>query len=224
MKRLALAVLGAAVVGLVVVVNFTGVFDVTGVRATGVDRPTQELMIAAADIAQGTPLARVNTGQVAESVQREVPAVSSVTVQRRWPHTIVMKATPRTVAANVTVDGTVRWADQTGFVFGAVNQPRKAVPSIIMRPRFGTDTSARQAAIADALTVARALPAPVKAKLAGIEFRSQDNIVITTTSGRTIRWGSAADSDRKAVVLTALLGRKARVYDVSTPDLPTTKK
>ena len=224
MKRLAVAVIGVAVVGLVVVVNFTGVFDVTGVRATGVDRPTQELLIAAASIAEGTPLARVNTGQVAQAVQREVPAVGSVSVQRRWPHSIVIKATPRTVAANVTVDGTVRWADQTGFVFGAVNQPRKAVPSIIMRPRFGTDTSARQAAIADALTVARALPAPVKAKLARIEYRSQDNIVITTTSGRTIRWGSAADSDRKAVVLTALLGRKAKVYDVRTPDLPTTKK
>ena len=224
MKRLAVAVIGVAVVGLVVVVNFTGVFDVTGVRATGVDRPTQELLIAAASIAEGTPLARVNTGQVAQAVQREVPAVDSVSVQRRWPHSIVIEATPRTVAANVTVDGTVRWADQTGFVFGAVNQPRKAVPSIIMRPRFGTDTSARQAAIADALTVARALPAPVKAKLARIEYRSQDNIVITTTSGRTIRWGSAADSDRKAVVLTALLGRKAKVYDVRTPDLPTTKK
>ena len=224
MKRLVVVVLGAAIVGLVVVVNFTGVFDVTGVQATGVDRPTQELMIAAADITEGTPLARVNTSQVAESVQREVPAVSSVTVQRRWPHSIVIKATPRTVAANVTVDGLVRWADQTGFVFGAVNQPRKAAPSIIVRPRFGTDTSARQRAIAEALVVARALPAPVKAKLARIEFRSQDDIVIATTSGRTIRWGSADDSDRKAVVLAALLGRKAKVYDVRTPDLPTTKK
>ncbi len=224
MKRLVVVVLGAAIVGLVVVVNFTGVFDVTGVQATGVDRPTQELMIAAADITEGTPLARVNTSQVAESVKREVPAVSSVTVQRRWPHSIVIKATPRTVAANVTVDGLVRWADQTGFVFGAVNQPRKAAPSIIVRPRFGTDTSARQRAIAEALIVARALPAPVKAKLARIEFRSQDDIVIATTSGRTIRWGSADDSDRKAVVLAALLGRKAKVYDVRTPDLPTTKK
>lgn len=224
MKRLAVAVLGAAVVGLVVVVNFTGVFNVTAVSATGVDRPTQELMIAAADIAEGTPLARVDTAQVANSVQRQVPAVSSVTVQRRWPHSIVIRATPRTVVANVTVDGTVRWADQTGIVFGAVNQPRKAVPSIIMRPPFGTDTSARQGAITDALTVTRALPAPVKAKLARIEYRSQDDIVITTTSGRTIRWGSAADSDRKAVVLTALLGRKAKVYDIRTPDLPTTKK
>ena len=224
MKRLVVVVLGAAIVGLVVVVNFTGVFDVTGVQATGVDRPTQELMIAAADITGGTPLARVNTSQVAESVKREVPAVSSVTVQRRWPHSIVIKATPRTVAANVTVDGLVRWADQTGFVFGAVNQPRKAAPSIIVRPRFGSDTSARQRAIAEALIVARALPAPVKAKLARIEFRSQDDIVIATTSGRTIRWGSADDSDRKAVVLAALLGRKAKVYDVRTPDLPTTKK
>ncbi|KGA12141.1 MAG: hypothetical protein GM44_0675 [actinobacterium acAMD-2] len=224
MKRLVVVVLGAAIVGLVVVVNFTGVFDVTGVQATGVDRPTQELMIVAADITEGTPLARVNTSQVAESVQREVPAVSSVTVQRRWPHSIVIKATPRTVAANVTVDGLVRWADQTGFVFGAVNQPRKAAPSIIVRPRFGTDTSARQRAIAEALIVARALPAQVKAKLARIEFRSQDDIVIATTSGRTIRWGSADDSDRKAVVLAALLGRKAKVYDVRTPDLPTTKK
>ena len=75
MKRLALAVLGAAVVGLVVVVNFTGVFDVTGVRATGVDRPTQELMIAAADwprLAQSYPqLARApRTASLAKPADR----------------------------------------------------------------------------------------------------------------------------------------------------------
>ena len=224
MKRFLVAGIALAVIALIVIVNFTAVFDVRDIRAVGVDGPTSQLIIDSAAIANGTPLARVNPGAVATSVQREVPEVGSIQVQRKWPHTVVIKATPRRVAANVSVDGVVRWADQTGFVFGSIDKPRTGVPTIIVKPDFASDLAGRQGAIADALTVFQALPPAVKRALARIEYRSQNNIVITTKSRRTIRWGSAADSTRKALVLAALLGRKARFYDVRTPDLPTTKK
>ena len=36
-------------------------------------------------------------------------------------------------------------------------------------------------------------------------------------------WGSSDDSARKAGVLSVLMKRTAKVYDVSAPDLPVTK-
>jgi serine/threonine protein kinase len=41
---------------------------------------------------------------------------------------------------------------------------------------------------------------------------------------RTVTWGSGANLTRKLSVLKSLLGIKARVYDVSAPDQPTTRK
>ena len=40
-------------------------------------------------------------------------------------------------------------------------------------------------------------------------------------NGKTVRWGNADDSARKAAVLAALMTRPGKVYDVSSPDLPT---
>ena len=40
--------------------------------------------------------------------------------------------------------------------------------------------------------------------------------------GDTVVWGSADDSAAKAEALALILQRKASVYDVSVPDLPTT--
>jgi cell division protein FtsQ len=37
-------------------------------------------------------------------------------------------------------------------------------------------------------------------------------------------WGSAEASERKAEVLTALMRLRAKVYDVSAPEAPTTRE
>ncbi len=49
-----------------------------------------------------------------------------------------------------------------------------------------------------------------------------DDVALTLRSGDLVRWGSVEDADLKASVLAALMKRKASVYDVSAPRLPTT--
>jgi cell division protein FtsQ len=44
------------------------------------------------------------------------------------------------------------------------------------------------------------------------------------TRHRTVVWGGGDRSARKAAVLAVLLHRKARIYDVSAPDAPTTHR
>ena len=47
---------------------------------------------------------------------------------------------------------------------------------------------------------------------------------MTLRDGASVRWGADEGAVRKAEVLQALLRYKAKVYDVSSPDVPTTRK
>jgi cell division protein FtsQ len=49
-----------------------------------------------------------------------------------------------------------------------------------------------------------------------------DSLTLTLQDGREVRWGSAAQTERKVQVLSVLLRRPAQVYDVSVPAQPTT--
>ena len=57
----------------------------------------------------------------------------------------------------------------------------------------------------------------------GVTFDTVDQITLVLRDGRTVRWGSSADSDLKAEVLAQLIAaRSAQAYDVSVPGQPTT--
>ena len=53
--------------------------------------------------------------------------------------------------------------------------------------------------------------------------RSRDDVVLSLRGGALVQWGSAEQAEAKIAVLTALLPLKASYYDVSAPDLPTTR-
>jgi cell division protein FtsQ len=55
-----------------------------------------------------------------------------------------------------------------------------------------------------------------------VEAASPDDISLVLSRGRTVVWGSAEQSARKARVLALLLRRHATRYDVSVPDVAVT--
>jgi len=67
------------------------------------------------------------------------------------------------------------------------------------------------------------LPARLRRLVSDVAAPSVDDISVHLSDGRTIVWGSPADSGTKAAVLRALLRRPARVYDVSTPSVAVTR-
>lgn len=215
---------GLGGLGIILVINFTAVFSVSGVKVSGTNSVTAQRIRDVADVRLGQTLARVDVGAITSAINESVPDVTAVSVQRRWPHTVQISVRDRTVAANVTTGGKIRRADADGVIFGSVNRPKKGATKVVLIPSFDAQsTSARQSAIVDCLTVYRALPSKVRKAISRVEYRSGENITLVLTSGKTIRWGSAVDSARKAQVLSVLLGRRASVYDVSSPDLPVTK-
>ena len=91
-------------------------------------------------------------------------------------------------------------------------------------PRRLPKVRAEGGALAAATSVVNGLPADLLKRVVSVSATTLDDIDLHLRSGDVVRWGSALDSETKAEVLQALLRRKADLYDVSAPELPTTFK
>jgi cell division protein FtsQ len=97
-----------------------------------------------------------------------------------------------------------------------VATPPAGLPAFLL-PKVSPADQRTQAVVA----VLAALPQQLRPLLATVSANTPGSVTLGLTDGRTIRWGSADDSARKAQVLAALMTQPGKVYDVSSPDLPT---
>ena len=196
------------------------VLAVRRVQVDGVVSLTGDEVRDAAGVATGTPLLRVDVDAARDRVAR-LPQVAAVEVTRGWPQTVVVTVAERVPVAVVTDGGTRRLVDAGGVVFETITgtAPDGVVPLDVPDP--GPEDAATTAALG-ALT---ALPPDVRDQVTGVAATSPDAVTLTLTDGRSVLWGSAAQTERKAEVLGALLEQidagtldPAGTLDVSTPD------
>jgi cell division protein FtsQ len=198
----------------------SGLLAVHTVQVDGAQRLSQQEVAEVAGIVEGTPLVRVDTDAAAARVAA-LPQVASVEVTRGWPGTVVVTVAERVPVAVVDQQGTRRLVDDEGVLFDTItgDAPAGVVPLDVATP--GPDDPATTAALG-ALT---ALPKDVRSQVTGVAARTADDVTLTLTDGRSVLWGSAARTERKAEVLDALLHQvdsgaldSADTLDVSTPD------
>lgn len=199
------------------VVTATPVIGVRTVAIHGGDHKLREEVAHALPVRTGTPMTRVDVGAAATEISAEVPTLKTVTVTRKWPGTVDVR-----IVARVAVVG---YEDKEAGVWRLVDEQGVVVSSASSLPAGITrvDAPKSPALVTSAAEVVAALPAAVRSSITSIRAPSRDSITLTTSKKQTIVWGSSDDTPQKARVLTALLGQKARIYDVSAPDLPTTK-
>ncbi|AXI77083.1 cell division protein FtsQ/DivIB [Peterkaempfera bronchialis] len=225
---LVVGLLGALLVGgCVWLVFFSSVLAVRTVAVTGTEKLTADQVAEAAGVHPGGPLARVDTDAVRRRVTSVLSRVDRVEVWRGWPHTLRIKVTERRpVAAVKESGGRYTQVDAGGVRFATEPAPPPGVPVVELKP----DPAARDAIaafpqkelVAAVVQVARDLPALVAKKVSTVEVHSYDDIQLRLDGGRLVLWGSSERGTRKARVLTALLTRQARTYDVSAPEAPAT--
>lgn len=219
-----LIVVGLLIVGTVAwVIWFSSLLAVRTVAVDGETTLKESQILAAADVRTGQPLARVDTAGI-ESRVAAMSRIEGVSVSRSWPHTIRIKVVERKPIAYATIDGEIRAVDRFGIDFRTYSTPPKGLLEVrvsVFEPRPRQQTLAAVAAVVNLIdTKDHALRKQVQDISAG----SRDSIVLNLTKGRTVTWGSGANLTRKLTVLKSLLGINARVYDVSAPDQPTTRK
>ncbi|HST65654.1 MAG TPA: FtsQ-type POTRA domain-containing protein [Mycobacteriales bacterium] len=198
------------------VVGFSGVLGVRRVTVTGLKALSAEQVRAAAAVPDGRPLARVDTGAVADRV-RSLAGVERVAVTRSWPGTLRITVTERHGVALVDRGSALWLVDPDGVVFQRLSTHPKL--PILRIPGVRPDSDVARAALA-AVT---ALPPTLLAHVEEVRAPTPEQVTLSLTGKRTVRWGGGADSAAKASVLVALLSRPGSYYDVSTPSVVTVR-
>lgn len=212
-QRRVLLVVTAALLAIVVVwlVWFSSVLSVREVRVAGVEGARASEVLAVAGVPVGVPLARLDVASAEQRV-RDLPWVASVEIRRGWPSEAVVAVEPRVPVAALESDPRLSAVDASGVVFTAAEPlPRRF-------PRLRAEGPALEAAVA----VLQSLPPDIRDRVVTVAATTRDDVDLFLRSGDEVRWGSADQAEMKADVLRALLKRKADMYDVSAPELPTT--
>ncbi|MBW4720108.1 cell division protein FtsQ/DivIB [Saccharothrix obliqua] len=210
-RRRVVTVLVLLVVTVVVcAVWFTPLFGVREVEVRGVVELSAERVREVAAVEEGTPLVRLDVDAVAARV-RELSRVASVHVERELPGTVVLVVDERDPVAVVKAADGAHLVDATGRDYATVAQPPAGLPELKAAP----------AGTPDAVGVLNGLPEELRREVLLVTATTGADIKLHLTAGREIRWGSYADTRRKAAVVQVLMTRDGTVFDVSSPELPT---
>ncbi len=217
---------------------------VNRVTVSGLDRVPEDQVRLATDTEIGHSLLLAPTADLATQLEK-LRLVKSVQVSRSWPGTLKVAVTERepvaalpssTMAANATAKtGTARsttlmvqLVDDDGVVIETV--PAGDAPTALPRIEVALGQAQSVANLRGTLAVLHGLPADLRSRLKAIGTQSPDGIwlkiaaPLKTSPKRTVlvQWGDSAQGPLKAQVLTALLKRTAKTYDVRAPEMPST--
>ena len=182
-------------------------FIAQGVTVTGNSRLSVEQISAVAAVPIGNSLMSINTAAMTEQLM-ELTEIKVVTVERGWPHTILIQVTERTpIAVAATLSG-FNLIDSEGKNAGRVAAPPPGLLVISAVPE--------SKAMLGAINTLAVIPA--QWQLIELAAATQDNIVATLGSGAVITFGSSERAADKVEVAQALLEMGYSVINVSAPD------
>ncbi|MFM9033957.1 MAG: cell division protein FtsQ/DivIB [Mycobacterium sp.] len=209
-------VLSVVGVALGLVLYFTPVMSARSVVVIGTGAVSREEVVEAAGVRLGTPLLQIDTDEVADRVAG-IPRVASARVQREYPSAVRISIVERIPLVVKDFPDGPHLFDRDGVDF-VTAPPPPGLPYIDVDNPGPADPPTIAA-----LEVLTALRPEVAGQVGRVAAPSVAAITLTLMDGRIVVWGTTDRTDEKAEKLTALLTQPGRVYDVSSPDLPTVK-
>ncbi len=215
-------VAGASVVGLVLVVLLAAYSPLLAVRTIAVEG-TSRLDPAAVTTALGDqlgrPLALVDYGAI-QSDLAQFPLVESYSVEARPPDTLAIKVVERRPVAVVQTATGFDLIDAAGVT---VQQDAARIPGFPLLDLTGTQIGSP--GFQAAASVLMSLPDALLGQVDRISGTTPDSVTFVMTGvGQRVVWGSAEQSELKAVILSKLIPTqdpaRAVEYDVSSPQSP----
>jgi cell division protein FtsQ len=183
------------------------------VTIIGNSRLTVDQINSAAAVPIGNSLMSINTAAIAGQVQA-LPEIKVATVERGWPHAILINVTERTpIAVAATVSG-YNLIDAEGLNAGNVAAPPAGLLVISAQPDSLAMTSAIKALAA----------IPAEWEITGLSALTQDSVVAALGNGVVITFGSGDQAGDKVEVAQALMEKGYTVINVSAPDAPTVRE
>ncbi|MFC7340660.1 cell division protein FtsQ/DivIB [Saccharopolyspora griseoalba] len=214
-RRWVLPALMAVVTVVVLVLYFSPLLGVRDVRVEGNPTLSDDEVLRAAQIPPGTAMLQVDAGDVQERLGK-LPKVADSEVMLDWPSTVRVEITERTPAVYFRAPGGVRLVDSQGVAFETAPKPPAGVPELRVPEVDGAATAA-------ALKVLNGLTEQVRREVTAVLAPEPGSVRLRLTGDRVVEWGSLKEGERKAAILRPLLTRPGKVYDVTTPELPTVR-
>lgn len=212
----------SAIAGAVWLIWFSTVLVATDVQVEGMTTLRADTIREQADVPLGVQLARLDTVAIETRVAR-MERIDQVDVRRRWPNAVLITVKERIPVGWVISNGAIRYVDRSGIDFRTVSRE----PENLVEIRIDTvDPLARQQAleaVARVITFQRSKARDLYNQIEYVSAATQDSVHLRLTEKRTVVWGSGEHNEEKAAVLRPLLRVDAERYDVSAPELPTTK-
>lgn len=193
-------------------VYFSNWLIVKEINVTGLQRLTEEEVLAKANIELNAPLIELNAeNKEAEILQ--ITTVKTVEVRKGWPNKVVVAVQERSPIALTDLTDGRYLVDDTGRAF------RRAGPDDVHPFVFAPTDSARGLAA----RVSRVIPDWIVSEVTRIESLDAKYAILVLNSGRRIIWGDESQADQKAAVLLALLRVEEGDIDISTVEVPVLK-
>lgn len=220
-RRRAWLIVGSSVGALVLFVMvgvFTPVMGVRQFEIVGAEAVSTEDLEESLASFEGTPLALVSDRDV-EIALRDFPLIQRYAVERVPPDTLRVRIVERVPVLSIKEDGEFRRYDAAGVLVGSSKKSVKGVPLA----RGGAAELGTPAFEASARIV-RDMPVELRKKVARVKASGDQDVTLTLRGGLRVIWGSPEDTQRKAVVLDAMLkalqGRDVGLIDVSSSEAP----
>lgn len=182
------------------------------VTITGNSRLSTEQISAVAAVPIGNSLMSINPEVISSQLQA-LPEIKVATVERGWPHAILITVTERTPIAVAATASGYNLIDEDGINAGVVAAPPAGLLVIAAQPDSPAMTNAIQALAA----------IPAEWAITGLSAPTQDSIVATLGNGVVVTLGSGERAADKVEVAQALMEKGYTVINVSAPDAPTVK-
>jgi cell division protein FtsQ len=200
------------------VVGFSPLLAVRSVEVVGVPDSEVAAIKAMARVPAGEPLARVDADAVAARVASRA-TVADVSIERSWPSTLVIHASPRQPFLVVkNPQGQLQVVDETGVAYARVSTAPRGVPTV----NAATQAALSRDALAAAVSVVKVLPPTTQKRVSNVTVSSA-NLVTLRIGRTTIVWGGVEEPERKLAIMVALLKGSPTLIDVSAPNTPVTR-
>jgi cell division protein FtsQ len=228
-RRMIAMLVAGAVVALMLAafaVVESGYLDVHSVRVVGADRTDARAVLAAAHVRTGAPMVGLDTGGATERVET-LPWVQSATVDRHWPHDVVITVHEYEATAwfRISADS-VALLGRDGRVLAHAHRAPPGLDEV---------TGVRVAPAVGALLdppgigqVSAALPGALAARLKSIDVAGEGARLVLR-DGPLIELGTLDQIAAKAVAALAVLdariaaGQSTSLIDVTVPNAPTAR-
>ncbi len=194
---------------------------VRSVVVTGTRMVPRSEVLAVAGVEPGTPLIRVNAGQVAARVE-EIRQVRIARISRSWPDRVIIAVSERIPALAVTaLGGGFDLVDSGGVIVRWAATRPAGLP---LYPGTVAVTSLRgDPDLAAAAAVFAGLPAQLRHSVVSITAPSPDRVTLQLAGEITVVWGGPGRAAAKAQELTVLEQTHSHYYDVSAQGTLMTK-